>query len=68
MKSFRDFFIPLMEDKVSRGNYFSEEYETEYGNDCVECIMKLLNSFIIQIISHLPATKLEMVCKRQGHW
>ena len=67
MASFREFFIPLMKDKVSRGNYFVEEYEKEYGNDCVGCIMKLLNSFIIQIISHLPATKLEMVCK-QSHW
>lgn len=61
VKSFRDFFIPLIEDKVSRGDYFAQEYATEYGADYVDCLMKPFNNFIKHIICHLPTTKLEMI-------
>ena len=62
LTSFREFFIPLIKDREARDKYFLEEYEAEYGKECVNCLMKLLNSFITQIISHLPTTKLELVC------
>ena len=59
--SFREFFIPLIHDKVSRDRYFREEYETEFGEEFLTSFKRLLNSFIVQVIHHLPETKLEMV-------
>ena len=64
MKSFKEFFLPLLTDKASREQYFSEEYEEEFGDAFIAHLKKLMVAFLLQLDSHLPKTKLEQVCLR----
>ena len=61
MKSFKEFFLPLLTDKRSREEYFSEEYEEEFGDTFIAQLKKLMIAFLLQLDSHLPKTKLEQV-------
>ena len=62
VKSFKEFFLPLMTDKMSREQYFSEEYEEEFGDTFIAHLKKLMNAFLLHLDRHLPKTKLEQVC------
>ena len=64
VKSFKEFFLPLLTDKASRAQYFNEEYEEEFGDMFIAHLKKLMIAFLRQLDSHLPKSKLEQVCLR----